>query len=188
MIEKRLKNAVNSRDEKKINNAFNEFYDHYFKLIYYIISQYIDNDYDVEDLTQDVFIKFFNNLLKINMDGNIKYYLTTMAKNMALNYLKSQNKKIIYKDNMILSIIDDNSYHNKLIYETIIDDLKEYLDDLEMQIVLLHVIEGAKFKDISHKMNKPTNTVITIYHRAIKKFKKRKGVNENDKKIYNVKN
>ena len=175
MIDKKIMNAINSKDINRINEAFNEFYNHYFKLIYYIISQYIDNTYDIEDLTQDVFVKFFNNITNINLDNNIKYYLTTMAKNTALNFIKYQNKNIIVKDDLILSIIDNNSTTDKYIYKNLLEDLSKYLDELEVKIIIYHNLEGMKFKDISKILNKSTNTVITIYHRAIKKFKKKVG-------------
>ena len=83
MIDKKIMNAINSKDINRINEAFNEFYNHYFKLIYYIISQYIDNTYDIEDLTQDVFVKFFNNITNINLtNGKIKF---------PKNFLKKQD-------------------------------------------------------------------------------------------------
>lgn len=175
MLVKNLKNALNSRNITRINEAFNQFYNHYFKLIYYIISQYIDNTCDVEDLTQDVFVKFFNNITKIDLDNNVKYYLTTIAKNTALNFLKYQNKNIIIKDDLILSIIDNNSTTDKYIYKNLLEDMSKYLDELEVKIIIYHCLEGMKFKDISKILNKSTNTVITIYHRAIKKYKKKVG-------------
>ena len=98
-----------------------------------------------------------------------------MAKNTALNFIKSQNKNIIVKDDLILSIIDNNSTTDKYIYKNLLEDLSKYLDELEVKIIIYHCLEGMKFKDISKILNKSTNTVITIYHRAIKKFKKKVG-------------
>lgn len=175
MVEKKLKNAVYSKDINRINEAFNEFYNRYFKLIYYVISQYIDDKNDIEDITQEVFLKFFNNILNINVDKNVKYYLTTMAKNMSLNYLKSNNRKVVYANDLILTIIDGQEQIEKHLYNDIIDDLSKCLSELEVKIIVLHIIEGMKFKNISKQLNKSINSVITIYSRALKKFKSKKG-------------
>ena len=175
MLVKKLKNAINSKDKIRINEAFNEFYNEYFKLIYYIISQYIDNQYDIEDLTQDVFVNFFNNIMKIDLNKNVKYYLITMAKNTSINFLKSKNKKIIFENDFILSIVDEESKIDKVLYENIIESLSNVLSDVEVKIIILHILEGKKFKDIADDVNMSINTVLTTYYRAINKFKKKVG-------------
>lgn len=175
MLESKLKKAIISGDRKRINRAFEDFYNHYFKLIYYIISQYINNKSDIEDITQEVFLKFFNNILNVDIDKNIKYYLTTMAKNMSLNYLKSKHHNIIYAEDLILTILDNQNNIERHLYKDIFDDLSKCLNKLEVKIIILHIIEGMKFKDISNCLSMSINSVLTIYSRAFKKIKKEKG-------------
>ena len=105
MEQKLLYKAIKSNNEQKILEACDLIYQKYQKLIYFIISKYITNIYDIEDLTQTVFINFFNNLEKIDLTKNIKYYLVTSAKNISLNFIKKQNK-IEYDDTLIYQTKD----------------------------------------------------------------------------------
>lgn len=88
-LEQKLKHAIKSNDINKIHIVFDEIYRLYGRLVYFKIMQYIDNKLDVEDLTQDVFVSFYNNIKYIEV-LNIKYYLVVSAKNKALNYLKKK--------------------------------------------------------------------------------------------------
>ena len=50
------------------------------------------------------------------------------------------------------------------------------LDEKERKIVLLHVVTGLKFTEISKAAEIPLGTVLSCYHRAIRKL--HKSVNE----------
>lgn len=69
--------------ELKFNNAYKE----YASLVSFIISKYVDNSADVEDLTAIVFKNYFE---KIDNVKNTKYYFTTSAKNTSINYLRQK--------------------------------------------------------------------------------------------------
>jgi DNA-directed RNA polymerase specialized sigma24 family protein len=79
-LENKLNRALKSNDINKIHEVFDEIYTIYGKLVYFKISQYVDNKLHVEELTQDVFVSFYNNIMTSKIT-NIKYYLVTSAKN-----------------------------------------------------------------------------------------------------------
>lgn len=168
MEQKLLYKAIKSNNEEKILEACDLIYQKYQKLIYFIISKYITNVFDIEDLTQTVFINFFNNLEKIDLTKNIKYYLVTSAKNISLNFIKKQNR-MDYDDVLIYQTKDQNN--NNYLYCDLINDLQKYLNKEQINIIILHTIEGYTFKEIAKKYNKKTNTIITIYNRALKQYK-----------------
>lgn len=168
MEQKLLYKAIKSNNEEKILEACDLIYQKYQKLIYFIISKYITNVFDIEDLTQTVFINFFNNLEKIDLTKNIKYYLVTSAKNISLNFIKKQNR-MDYDDVLIYQTKDQNN--NNYLYCDLINDLQKHLNEEQINIIILHTIEGYTFKEIAKKYNKKTNTIITIYNRALKQYK-----------------
>ena len=88
----KLKKFIKENNKTKIDNLFEEIYYSYRKLVSFIIAKYVNNHMDVEDLTSDVFINFYKKI-HVSEINNIKYYLVTSAKNLAINYL---NKKEIY--------------------------------------------------------------------------------------------
>lgn len=170
-IEEKLRLALYFADEKKIHEVFNEIYTTYGKLIYFTISKYLNNHEDIEDLTQEVFLKFFNNLNK-NDIRNIKYYLVTAAKNTALNFLRNQKLEIELDEKDMIEELCDNKESDS--YEDIINDVKEILNDEESYIVLQHVVSDRSFKDIADEYGKNINTIMAKYYRAIKKIQKRR--------------
>jgi DNA-directed RNA polymerase specialized sigma24 family protein len=58
--------------------------------------------------------------------------------------------------------------------------MEKYLNNNEIDIIIQHSIYDYSFKELSLKYNKSINTIISIYHRAIKKYLK--GVGKNEKK------
>lgn len=168
-LEDKLKRAIKKKKTESVHLVFEEIYETYSKLVYFKVIQYIDNRQDAIDLTQDVFLSFYENIFKSDIN-NIKYYLMVTAKNKALNYLKSQKNIITLEENIVYDYVDDCSNNEE--YNNIINNMKKYLSEREINILLEHIIDGNSFKDLSVKYNIPLNTMISIYHRALKKYKK----------------
>ena len=82
-LERKLVDALRSKDKVKIESVFKSIYEEYYKLIYFCVGNYLKNKEDIEDITSEVFYNFFNHLENIKSNGNIKYYLTTTAKNLS---------------------------------------------------------------------------------------------------------
>ena len=89
-----LISALKSNDINKVQESFKNIYEAYYKLVYFCVGNFLKNKEDIEDVTQEVFINFFNNLENINVSGSIKYYLTRSARNLSINYLKKNSKVI----------------------------------------------------------------------------------------------
>lgn len=53
----------------------------------------------------------------------------------------------------------------------LIENLFTILSDEEKQILVLHAVGGIKHREIANLMELSMNTVISKYHRAIKKLK-----------------
>lgn len=174
-LEHKLKHALKSRNSYNIHMVFEEIYITYGRLVYFIIMKYVKNNMDVEDITQEVFLKFFNNLQKAEIK-NIKYYLVVSAKNAAINFLKAKNNKVIIDENIILGQ-EQKEYSNEQ-YFMIISNMEKYMSDYEIEIVIQHTVYDYSFKELAKKYEKSINTIISIYHRAIKKYLKGVGKNE----------
>ena len=60
-------------------------------------------------------------------------------------------------------------------YVELTDDLRATVGDEATEIILAHSVCGESFPSIAARMGKKENTVKTIYHRAIHKFRREKG-------------
>lgn len=153
---------------------FNEFYNDTKKNVFFTIVAIIKDNAAVDDLMQDTYIKFLENISKYKTKTNINAYLSTIAHNIAINYY-NREKKLVHNEEIIDYI--PNEDNNKNNYESIeaLELLKD-LDDISKEVVILHTINDLKFKDISKIINKPLGTVLWIYNKAIKELRKKAGV------------
>ncbi len=169
--EKKLKQAINSKNIFLIEKTFEEIYYEYANLVGFVISKYVENKEDIEEMINDVFLYFFNRINKIEF-SNIKYYLVTQAKNKAIDYLKAKKKKInVTYDDFLLDNKKDKG--NDYFYEEIINEMKKHLKEFEIEVIILHSVYLYTFNDIAKEFNKNSSSINSIYQRAIKKLRKR---------------
>lgn len=83
-----LRRALKSNDEDKIEHVFETIYRKYSGLLLFVSLSIVKRREIAEDIVNDTFLKFYNNIRKINFNKNIKYWLVKTAKNASLDYLK----------------------------------------------------------------------------------------------------
>ena len=163
-LERQLVSALHSNDKTKIESVFKQIYDSYFKLVYFCVSNYVNVKEDIEDIVADVFLSFFNHLDSISLDGSIKYYLTTTAKNKSINFVKKKKE-----------ILLDEEVQNTMKYESkpnlIMLTLNEKLNEEEKYIVVSHVLYDYTLNEIATELNENLNTIKSKYRRTIQKLK-----------------
>ncbi len=169
-LENKLNKAIKFNNKIKIEAVFEEIYYEYGKLVGFIISKYVSNKQDIEELVDDVFLAFSKIILK-NEIKNVKYYLITQAKNTAINFLNNKNNKL--KIEYCDEYIDGMDISNSKYYE-LINEMKQSLTVEEINIILLHTIYNYSFQEIANKYQKPLSSVASYYTRAINKFNRRR--------------
>lgn len=171
-IDKRI-SISNLLTDEELLILFEDIYNTYYKISFYIIYKYVPNYDDVCDLVNDCFLKIYKNIKKIKK--NIKYYIAVISKNNALQFIKKQNNVVL--DNEYVYKTQENNNHINAI-TSIQTFIKEFLSELEIEIIELHLLYKEKFKDISKQKGMKIETVKTIYYRAIKKVKEKSDLNE----------
>lgn len=84
--------------------AFETIFKLYYNKLFHIAKNYLVNKEDSEGIVQNVFIKLWRDMEKLNTIDNINSYLFTLTKNACLDFLKHQkieNKFIESKKNYI---------------------------------------------------------------------------------------
>lgn len=156
---------------------FDEFYNATKKNVFFTIASIIKDRSTIDDLMQDTYIKFLENISKYQKNTKINAYLSTVAHNIAINYY-NREKRLVHDEDVIDYIPnDDDKSKNRYENIEVLDMLKD-LDDVSKEIVILHTINDLKFKDISKIVDKPLGTVLWIYNKAIKKLRKKAGVDD----------
>ena len=90
-----------------------------------------------------------------------------IARNLSKNYVtRVASKQPIYSDEEIYNQ-KDNSSNAMMIY-----DIKDYLTDLEAEIVILKIVHKLKFKEIAEYLSLTIGQVQATYYQAIKTLRK----------------
>ena len=161
-FENELRIARRSNDSSKLKSVYEAIYNEYVRLVYFSVSRYCEDKEDIKDIVSDVFVKFFEN--PDGVKDSIKQYLLVMAKNEAINRMKREGKINIDE---IEPIVNDE-YST---YSIIVKDMLSVLKQEEVDIIILHVVDGLSFKEIARKKNLKEGTVRQTYNRALDKYR-----------------
>lgn len=160
-------------------NALADLYNTSAVSVYSYALSILKNSYDAEDILQDCFVNIWNSAASYTSKGKPMAWVITITKNLCLMKIRSDKK---YSD------IPEENWDRDLNLQSVTDFeskilLQECMDKLtseERETVILHGITGLKFREIAEINNEPLSSVLSRYHRAIKKLKKlcEEGCNE----------
>lgn len=160
------------KELKKGNmDAFHTFYNNTKRTTFYGAFSILKDYALSEDVLQNVYITFLNNLDKIDEEKGIVSYLAKLARNEALNIYNREKKSVELLDEHSPSYEETYGYKEKDIFLA----MRKHLDDQEYEIVILHVVDELKHREISEILSLPIGTVTWKYNNAIQKLKKALG-------------
>jgi len=143
----------------------------YYKLVHNLIYRMIYNKEDVEDLTQEAFIKAFNSLEKFDHQFAFSTWLYKIASNNCIDYLRKKklntisiDKEFDSEDEDLRFEIPDNDYKpDKNILDTerkkILEDAIESLPEKYKTVILLRHQDEMEYEEIAKKLSIPLGTV-----------------------------
>lgn len=149
---------------KKDAEAFNQVYSAYRKLLFFIIVSIVKNETIAEDLLQDTFLKVYEAVGNLKDPDSFHSYITMTAKNLALNELKKMRRVESFEPLEEIYGYEEQSF-------TLLDEIADYLSDIENTIVVYKIVHERGFQEISTLMDIPLSTVYQIYQKALKKIK-----------------
>ena len=155
---------------EKDYTLFDTFYGLTKNQVFYAIINIVKNKDQAEDLMQDTYIKFLEKIDQYKSGSNPYAYLSMIARNLAINYY-NREKRITKSDELLASIpaqVDDTPSDD-------IFKILAILDDIEKEVVTLHIVNDLKFREIAKILGKPLGTILWIYNKAIKKLKAKVG-------------
>ncbi|MPM07922.1 ECF RNA polymerase sigma factor SigW [bioreactor metagenome] len=129
---------------------------------------YLRNSADVEDVYQEVFLKFFLNFDAFENEDHQKAWLCRVTFNKCKDLCKSfWRRKVVSIEEMEIPF--ESPEQSELI-KTVLG-----LPDDQKEVVYLHYFEDRPVPEIAQIMGKNANTVYSILHRAKAQLRKRVG-------------
>jgi len=159
-------------EEKLFNDVYRRFVVGIFRYVYFKVSDYET----ANDLTADIFTKFWK-LLKKETVANNKALLYEIARGIVIDYYrKKKNRKNISLeeiDERLLGTLDksENNLETKQEINRIVLQLKKIKKEYQ-EVIILYYIEELTISEISFIFHKTENNTRVILHRALKALKK----------------
>ncbi len=133
---------------------------------------------DNEDLEQEVYIKVWKNSEKYKEQGSFKSWISTIAKNVSKDYLKSvqkRNQDALTTDDNILNTIKDQKSTPELKVisndrQKIITTAIEGLRPKFKEVIMLCEIYDYTYEEASFKLKCPVGTIKSRVYNAKKEL------------------
>ncbi len=154
----------------KLKAGKKEYFDEFYRLtkgaVWYVVGKYLKDEFGAEDVMQDAYISFLNNLERVKDDP--LPYLCGIAKNKALDVLKKDVRidKSLQPEDLQLSVCDDYEFDAPLL-----QTCKKKLSKEEYFILEHTVILGYTRVAVAEMIDKPVSTVNRNYNKMLVKIK-----------------
>ncbi|MFZ1851163.1 MAG: RNA polymerase sigma factor RpoE [Nitrosomonas sp.] len=174
-VDQQLVERVQNGDKQ----AFNLLVIKYQRKLARLLSHFIRDAAEVEDVTQEAFVKAYRALPSFRGDSAFYTWLYRIGINTAKNFLVSQGRKIQtlegvtnedaedFEDNSLLREV--NTPESELMSKQIAQTVSKSLDSLPEELrsaIVLREIDGLSYEEIATIMDCPIGTVRSRIFRA----------------------
>ena len=181
-------NSINNDENDRINNliklsqnndifAFEELILQYEKRVYNIALRMFKNVEDAKDISQDVFLKLYNNIKKFDYKSSFSTWLYRITVNTCIDEIRKRKGKEEFsiddtnENNNIKKEFSDNFLtpeENYMLKETrneILDSINNLSEEHKI-IIILRDLQGFSYNEISGILNISVGTVKSRISRA----------------------
>jgi len=150
-----------------------------------LVGRYLRDQSEVQDVTQEAFIKAYRALPRFRGDSQFYTWLYRIAINTAKNYLVSRSRRPPdtdidvaegeFQDNSVV-LRDIENPENALVSEQLEAVIYQAIDDLPEELkvaVTLREFEGLSYEEIAEVMECPVGTVRSRIFRARESIEKK---------------
>jgi RNA polymerase sigma-70 factor (ECF subfamily) len=151
--------------------AFETFYRQTERTLYAFILSIIKNHDEALDLLQDTYLKVRASAHLYKPMGKPMAWVFTIARNLTISRIRKQTKT----DNGQVTEIENDlnfSYISDPEDRLVLTTALEILNEEEREVILLHAISGFTHRELAENLDLPISTVLSKYHRGLKKLKK----------------
>jgi len=172
------KKIIGNRENDNIKR-FTSIFERYSQKIYNYVYRMIGNEWDTEDLTQEIFIKIFKNLSNFRGDSSLSTWIYRIANNTCINYYRKPKREHYF------NVVGDEMNEGKNLFNYILPD--EMCEQMEIQkcmhqfinllppdyrtVIILHDLQGIKNQEIANILECSLETVKIRLHRAKRKLR-----------------
>lgn len=139
----------------------------YANSVYNTIIRIIPTEFEAEEILQDTFIKAFKNLTQLNGQYEFISWISRIATNTCLDFIKKKkiNYVSLHKETYEEDFINTDDYQHEKQLEKIHQEIKKLPDGARI-VLVLHLFNGLKYREIAEKLDISESTCKSQYYRA----------------------
>ena len=150
--------------------ALAELYQRTRSAVYGLALSYLKNAHDAQDLTQDVYVQVWDCAEQYRLTGSPMGWLLAVCRNLCLMRLRREERHAALSEEE-WDAIPTRECGLDADERALLQGALASLTDEERRIVLLHAVTGLKHREIAALLELPLPTVLSKYHRALKKMR-----------------
>jgi RNA polymerase sigma-70 factor (ECF subfamily) len=156
--------------------VFEQIYKDYAQMLRNFLYYKFGNIESAEDITQNSFIKLWENCKKIEIN-KAKSYLFKTAINLSLNEIKHQKVVLNYSSNLVKGTQNETPEYKMIEqeFQNTINEAIASLTEKQREVFLLNRIEKIKYSDIADLLNISVKAVEKRMHAALIVMRKKVG-------------
>lgn len=138
--------------------------------VYALALSILKNTHDAQDVTQDAFVRVWDSAPQYRPQGSAMAWILTITRNLARMKLRQSGRHVELDDEQWAAIPADApnvTPEDRYLLQTAL----AALTDEQRQVVMLYAVTGLKHREIAVLLEMPLPTVLSKYHRALKKLR-----------------
>ncbi len=158
-------------------NAFNTLVWRWQKTIYNFVLRYVGNREEAHDLTQQVFMRVYRSLPRLNKPASFSTWIHQIAANLCRDWIKQRRRRpAVSLENLqetgsadlhkspALTLFPEASQHPDRIVSRnelreLIEKALQEIPEEQRVVVIMKEYQGLKFTEIAEALGAPVNTV-----------------------------
>ncbi|MGL5258766.1 MAG: RNA polymerase sigma factor [Lachnospiraceae bacterium] len=166
MTDKELIRKVQNGNKEILNLIVEKYYNDIYRFCLYLIA----DEFEAYDITQTVFLKFIQYVDSYKYK-NLKGYLLIIARNLCRDYWTYSNKSLVTYDSEQLDIVAIDNKMDEVVNHVYLYELLQKLSKEQREVIVLHLYEDMKFKDIAYMIGVNGSTIKSRYQAGITRMK-----------------
>jgi RNA polymerase sigma factor (sigma-70 family) len=157
--------------------AYKQLVQQHERLVSHMVSRVVGNEEDIKDVSQEVFIRIYQNLGKFNFQAKLSTWIAKIAYTTSLNYIGKKGRERAGKlDPTDIEFVDDLTPADILHAKNEAEFIRYQVSRLPLAyrtVLTLYHLNEFSYREIEEITGMPEGTVKTHLFRARKILKER---------------
>jgi RNA polymerase sigma factor (sigma-70 family) len=161
------------------NESFNFLIKNYSYALRNVISNYLKNELDQEDIMQEVWLKIYRGIHKYNHEkAGLYCWMVAITRNLCIDFIRKEKK--YYSESLEDTPLSNSPSFAVEQHEDYIgvNDLVDNVKESDASVARLYFFQGYSHKEISEELNIPIGTSKSRLRSSLKNIRKYTGISE----------